>query len=186
MNINELLMQYFRNSLLALEYDFNRYKLINNMTNTTLRISPLALTYFYGQNNEELENQPLSSESINFNSFVTFKLIPIFFHKIFYGFSLFILLMAISMLIGLIVRYVIIMFFTIFLMISDRCLRDGWGWTHQYLLILYNRYRNSPLSTFKMMVFYMASNVGIYAFFIFGSYCIIRKLIYPVIPLVIY
>ena len=83
-----------------------------------------------------------------------------------------------SIFVGLLIRYCIILAYTIFLIIYDKCATDSWGWVHLYLTILWTRFRQKKAATLKMFILYVMSNVGMYAIFAFGSYCIIKKIIY--------
>lgn len=54
---------------------------------------------------------------------------------------------------------------------------------HQYLIILYARLRQNYWATLKFIVFYFFSNIGMNGLLAFGSYCVIKKLLYPIMPL---
>lgn len=73
---------------------------------------------------------------------------------------------------------------TIWLAVWDRCAEEGWGWLHQYLSILYQRYRHRS-GTFKIIVFYMFSNIGMMCILGLGAYLILGKLLVPSIPLLV-
>ena len=83
-----------------------------------------------------------------------------------------------SVFVGLLIRYCIILAYSIFLIVYDKCSTDNWGWVHLYLSILWNRFKQNKASTIKMLVFYIGSTIGMYGIFAFGSYCIIKKIIY--------
>ena len=83
-----------------------------------------------------------------------------------------------SVFVGLLIRYSIILAYTVFLLAYDNCMTDNWGWVHLYLTILWNRFRQNKATTLKMMLFYVISTVGMYGIFAFGSYCIIKKILY--------
>lgn len=88
-----------------------------------------------------------------------------------------------SIFVGLLIRYTLFTFYTVFLLIYDRCMTESWGWVHQYLLILYARLRQNYWATVKFLVFYFFSNIGMNGLLAFGSYCVIKKLFYPMLPL---
>lgn len=83
---------------------------------------------------------------------------------------------------GLFIRYTVFFTYTAFLIFYDKCMRESWGWVHLYLGILYNRFRQNGVGSLKMFVFYVISNLGMNALLAFGSYCIIRRIIYPLLP----
>jgi hypothetical protein len=87
-----------------------------------------------------------------------------------------------SIFIGLFIRYLLIFSFSVFLIAYDKCFRESWGWIHQYLVILYLRFTHNKLSTIKMIVFFVFSTLGMYGLLTFGTYCIIKKIIYPLTP----
>ncbi len=87
-----------------------------------------------------------------------------------------------SLFVGLLVRYTLITIYTAFLLVYDRCMAESWGWVHQYLAILFNRLRQNYFSTLKFMVFYIFANLGMNGLLAFGSYCIIKRLLYPLVP----
>lgn len=95
--------------------------------------------------------------------------------------ALVIVLLMFSMFVGLFLRYVLFLMCTVFLLASDRCMGDGWGWVHIYLSILWARFRQNKASTLKLLLFYVLSTVGMYGVFAFGSYCIIRKILFPLL-----
>ena len=92
------------------------------------------------------------------------------------------MLYLLSIFVGLFIRYTLIFIYTAFLMFYDKCMRESWGWVHLYLSILYNRYRQNGVATLKMFVFYVLANLGMNFLLAFGSYCIIRRIIYPLFP----
>ena len=120
---------------------------------------------------------------LNLLQFVTFKIIPSFIIKIVVFISTIGLLYFLSIFVGLFIRYTLIFIYTAFLIVYDKCMRDGWGWVHLNLVILCARFRQNSLTTFKIMFFYIVANLGIYGLLAFGSYCIIKLLLFPIIPL---
>lgn len=95
--------------------------------------------------------------------------------------ALFTLLIVINIFIGLFLRYIIIFSYTIFLVIYDKCLRERWGWVHQYLVILYQRFQQNRLATLKMIVFLVISQIGMPCILAFGAYCILKVLFLPLL-----
>jgi hypothetical protein len=93
--------------------------------------------------------------------------------------------MTANVIIGLLIRYTISSSFTLFLTVYDKCITESGGWMHQYLLMLYQRYKENRLRSIKMMVFFVLSNIGMSLLLAFGAYCILKKLILPSLPLLI-
>ena len=60
---------------------------------------------------------------------------------------------------------------------------ESWGWTHIYLSILGNRWKQNKITTFKFIVFYVIATLGMYFLFAFGSYCIIKKILWTMVAL---
>jgi len=103
--------------------------------------------------------------------------------KFLFGGIMLFIVVFISIFIGLFIRYLLIFSFSVFLIAYDKCFRESWGWIHQYLVIFYLRFSQNRLSTIKMMVFFIFSTLGMYGLLTFGTYCIIKKIIYPIVPL---
>jgi hypothetical protein len=113
------------------------------------------------------------------------KQLPSLIFKIIYGCGMYILLLGLSIFIGLFIRYTLIFAYTVFLISFDKCMRDSWGWVHQYLIILYNRFKQNKLTTIKFFIFYVISNIGMYALLAAGSYFILKILLLQMIPFLI-
>ena len=91
--------------------------------------------------------------------------------------------MLFSIFVGLLIRYSIITGYTVFLIVYHKWMNESWGWVHMYLNILGNRMRVNSGTTLKFMVFYVIANVGMYAIFAFGSYCIVKMILFSMISL---
>ncbi len=109
---------------------------------------------------------------------------PSIFVKVIYIFSAIILAILTSIFVGLLVRYMIFIALTLWLAVWDRFAQEGWGWMHQYLSILYQRYRHRS-GTLKIILFYMFSNIGMMTILGLGAYLILAKLLVPSIPLLV-
>ena len=88
-----------------------------------------------------------------------------------------------SILVGLLIRYVVISVFTVYLAICDRCMKNNSGWLHQYLVLLYRRFRENKMTTLKMGFFYLLANISMPLLLSFGAYCILIKAVIPSLPL---
>lgn len=84
-----------------------------------------------------------------------------------------------SILVGLLIRYVVISVFTVYLAICDRCMKNNSGWLHQYLVLLYRRFRENKMTTLKMGFFYLLANISMPLLLSFGAYCILTKAVIP-------
>jgi hypothetical protein len=111
-------------------------------------------------------------------------MLPSIFVKFLYCCSAIVFSVLASIFVGLLVRYMIFLALTIWLTIWDRCAEEGWGWLHQYFTILYQRYRHRS-GTFKILAFYIFSNIGMMCILGLGAYLILTKLLVPSIPLLI-
>lgn len=117
--------------------------------------------------------------------YLTFKFFNTIIVKIIYGFGLIVILYLVNMFVGLGIRYSLFLLYTIFLLAYDRCMAESWGWVHQNLSILYSRLRHNRGATLKFLLFYIIANIGMYGLLTLGSYCIIKKLYYPLMPFLI-
>jgi hypothetical protein len=156
----------------------NLYKIVNNQSEINVKISELYINFYYEKDNTIY---PLD---INFYQFLLYNLVPSIFVKFVYCCSAIVLTILASIFVGLLIRYTIFLALTIWLSIWDRFAEQGWGWLHQYFAILYQRYRHRS-GTFKILVFYIFSNIGMMFVLGLGAYLIIIKLLVPSIPLLI-
>lgn len=177
MRLNEYLIESIRDSLVKLDSRFLFYALASNLTHAKLVMDELYLTFYYLQPGVKYQ------ETINLNQFVKVKLLSMFLLKFIFAISMLILMYFLSIFVGLLIRYSLFLVYTAFLLVYDKCMSEGWGWVHQYLSILYTRFRVNKLTTLKFIIFYVLANVGMHGLLSFGCYCILKKLLYPVIPL---
>jgi hypothetical protein len=108
---------------------------------------------------------------------------PLFLKAVF-GFSSFILIVAANIFTGLLIRYSIILVFTIYLAAYNQSVNNV-GWMYSYLAMINTRLQNGRLETLKIMVFYLFSSIGMPLILAFGAYCVLAKLIMPSLPLLI-
>jgi hypothetical protein len=110
---------------------------------------------------------------------------PGFLVKAVYSFEIVIVLVISSVFMGLLLRYSVIALHTAYLILCDRCISEDQGWARQFLSMLYRRYRQGRLGSIKMIFFYAAANIGLPVLLAFGAYCILDKLVIPMLPLLI-
>jgi len=178
MLINEILLQSVRYSFELMGEKVNRYKMLNNQSSFDVKISELYINFYYQK------DHAIYPLDINLYQFLMYNLVPSVFVKFVYCCSAIVLSILSSIFVGLLVRYMIFIALTIWLAVWDRCAQEGWGWLHQYFSILYQRYRHRA-GTFKILVFYIFSNIGMMCILGLGAYLILTKLLVPSIPLLI-
>jgi hypothetical protein len=177
MQLNEMWLESIRRSFLSLDKKLVVYQNVTNIQSSKPIFSELYVTFYNTNGNLQYQN------TINLLQFISMASLSSLFWKALFLLAWIIVLFLFSVFVGLFIRYTLFFVYSIFLLAYDRCMSEGWGWTHLYLAILWNRFKDNKASTLKFLVFYVLATLGSYGLFAFGSYCIIKKILYSFVAL---
>ena len=164
-------------SLRELDRSFNLHLLAKDIPGLYLRMEELYVNIYYRQDAFVYESL------ISVMQLLVNAEYPSMFVKFIFTSVVLVVVLTSSILVGLLIRYVVISVFTVYLAICDRCMRNNSGWLHQYLVLLYRRFRENKMGTVKMGFFYLMANISMPCLLSFGAYCILVKAVLPSLPL---
>lgn len=92
-------------------------------------------------------------------------------------------LLVVSSCMGLLLRFLLQSLVSVFLLFSECFFTNPWGWLHQHITILLNRFKEHKTTTIKFMVFFILAFLGMQFLLTLGADFIIEKTLIFFLPI---